>query len=108
MACVPPPPPPPACVADCDVPLVLPAADVADEVLAWFTAPLLEPGLRIATWIAWLVGLTCVEVASDDADCLLAASCPMSCEGTPSAEAVVAASAGSTAAAHADHPMMVF
>src|SRR4051794_28626858 len=107
MACSPPPPPPPW-AAFCVVAFWLPAVELAVELLAWLTAPLAAPGLRMATDTALLVGLVCVDVADDCADCVLPAAWPMPWTGTPSAIAVPAAHAGSAAAAQADHTIMVF
>src|SRR3954452_12256671 len=107
MPWTPPPPPPAFCAAFCVVALLLPAADVAAEVLSCETAPLAAPGLRMATLIAVLVGLVWVEVADEFADWVLAACWPMPWMGTPSAMAVPARHAGSIAAAHTDHTILV-
>src|SRR4051812_30774583 len=76
-ACTP-PPPPAFCAAFWVVALVLPAADCAAEALLCDTAPELAPGLRMATWIAWLAGLVCVDVAVEAADWVLSAAWPTS------------------------------
>src|SRR4051812_50201153 len=74
----PPPLPPPAFWEPFwVVPLVLPADDDAFELLLCETLPLLEPGLRIDTLIAVLLGFFWVEVADESADWLLPATWPM-------------------------------
>jgi hypothetical protein len=70
-----PPPQQPACwAAFCVVPLVLPADEVADELLDCETFPLLAYGLRMFTETAVLLGFVWVDVADEDADCSLLAS----------------------------------
>src|SRR5437764_15373542 len=66
-------------LADCEVPLVFPADEVAEELLDWLTFPLPAPGLRMLTEIAELLGFVCVEVASDPACWSLPACWPMPC-----------------------------
>jgi hypothetical protein len=56
------------------VPLVLPADEVADELLDCETFPLLAYGLRMFTETAVLLGFVWVDVADEDADCSLLAS----------------------------------
>ena len=53
---------------------MLPAADSADELLLCVTEPLF-PSLKIRTGMLTLLGWSCVDVASEVADCLLSASC---------------------------------
>src|SRR5690348_948488 len=70
MPWTPPPPPPqqPACwPAVCEVPLVLPADEVADELLDCETFPLCAPGLRMFTETAVLLGFVGVAVADEPA-----------------------------------------
>src|SRR4051794_16098569 len=63
--------------------LVFAAVEVADEVLACVTGPLRAPSLRIASEIALLVGLRCVDVADEFALCSLPASWPIACTPPP-------------------------
>jgi hypothetical protein len=71
-ACPPPPAPAWSCVADWAVWLAFAAAEAADEALVWLTAPE-SPGLKIRTSTLRFVGLFCVEVAVELADCVLSA-----------------------------------
>src|SRR3954452_8496000 len=85
-ACTPPLPPRPpldCCSAFWSVLFLLAAIDSADELLACLTAPELACGLRIATLIALLVGLLCVEVAEEAALCALDAAWPTPCSPPP-------------------------
>src|SRR5215210_6471752 len=77
MACVPPVPPAP-CSAVWPVALALPAADSASDSLLCSTSPP-SPGLKMRTEMFVLVGLVCVDSASDDASWLESFFCPIAC-----------------------------
>src|SRR5919204_6486064 len=78
---VPEPAPPADCSADCSVPLRLPAADLAVELLDWSTEPP-SPGEWMRTGSLAFLAPYCCEVASDFADCELSAFWPICCTGS--------------------------